>query len=614
MTAIAHTTRLAALTLLLCGSAFAQTVHIQVNVDARHLHADTESVRVLCRLENGKQSAQGHANLRVKKGRASDTLNVPITIDQAFSQYQSVNCGLQVCKKGASDRCQTPLPHSKGIATAEQYRAYNEGAKNRLTARQPLNQSTSSTDTLSTTAATGSTTGGGGSFAAETSPVVTGVSATTETGVVVEESAFQPITIDVGEMAGRGIRFEPITIDVGEMTGRGIRFEPITIDVGEMTGRGIRFEPITIDVGPMTGRGADRFHTITLNKSGAALGRMFAMLDGSSIAATCLSDCTRATSDAIEPGAIITINAAGEDQPSYQASDDYAQFVGWEGDAICRENAQGKQTSFPLNGDVTCTARFDFVPHEMVTITLKKARGGKSNGVGLLRAVTTDNRDIAICPEGCGSEISTPLPVGTSISITHDTDTLNQFIGWTDEQDCSNIITLERNTTCTAKFKKSTATGFTLTLAKVGSGQGTLSIEKGEYAGTTFRGAAKIINDFSTLAFCAAGCQRRIINNLTTGQIITAETALRLNVKNLVDSTFIGMRGTGPCNDGTWRSRFFHIEQDIYCEASFSKNNQAGSPSPETITLDIEPVIDTDFSIDLAPIPININPHIEAIQ
>jgi len=367
-------------------------------------------------------------------------------------------------------------------------------------------------------------------------------------------------------------------------------------------------------VGPMTGRGADRFHTITLNKSGAALGRMFAILGGSSIAATCLSDCTRATSDAIEPGAIVTINAAGEDQPSYQAGDDYAQFAGWEGDAICSENAQGKQTSFPLNGDVTCTARFDLVPHEMVTITLKKARGGKSNGVGLLHAVTTDNRDIAICPEGCSSEISTPLPVGTSISITHDTDTLNQFIGWTDEQDCSNIITLERNTTCTAKFKKSTATGFTLTLAKVGSGQGTLSIEKGEYAGTTFRGAAKIINDFSTLAFCAAGCQRRIINNLTTGQIITTETALRLNVKNLVDSTFIGMRGTGPCNDGTWRSRFFHIEQDIYCEASFSKNNQAGSPSPETITLDIKPVIDTDFSIDLAPIPININPHIEAIQ
>ncbi len=404
MTLITHTTQIAALNLLLCGSVYAQTIHIQVDVVASRLHADTESVQVLCRLENGKHSAQGHANLRVKKGLASDTLNVPITIDRAFSQYRSVNCSLQMCKKGASDRCQIPLPHSKGITTAEQYRIYDDGAKNRLIAHQPLNiqiRSTSPTGTLSTAAVTGSTMGVGTSLTAETSPVVTAVNTTTETGLVVEESAFQPITINVGQMEGSGIRFEPITIDVEEMAGRGIRFEPITIDVGGMEASGIRFEPITIDTEPMTGRGADLSHTITLNKSGAALGRMFAILDGQSIAATCLSGCTSTTSDAIKQGAIVTINATGEEQPGYQSGDDYALFAGWEGDAICSENSQGKQTSFPLNGDVTCTARFDLVPHEMVTITLKKAHGSNSDGVGLLRAITTDNRNITFCPGGC---------------------------------------------------------------------------------------------------------------------------------------------------------------------------------------------------------------------
>lgn len=249
MTAIAHTTRLAALTLLLCGSAFAQTIHIQVDVDARHLHADTESVRVLCRLENGKQSAQGHANLRVKKGRASDTLNVPITIDQAFSQYQSVNCGLQVCKKGASDRCQTPLPHSKGIATTEQYRAYDEGAKNRLTAHQPLNQSTPST------------TGGDGSLAAETSPIVTGVNATTETGVVVEESAFQPIIFNLAPLLATGISiapFQPRIVAVTAMTGAGTAFIPKTLTVAPLIATGVSvapFQPRTIDATAITGTG-----------------------------------------------------------------------------------------------------------------------------------------------------------------------------------------------------------------------------------------------------------------------------------------------------------------------------------------------------------------------
>ncbi|MCF6282676.1 MAG: hypothetical protein L3J28_10815 [Candidatus Polarisedimenticolaceae bacterium] len=653
MRLITHTTQVAALSLLLCGSIFAQTIHIQVGVIASRLHADTESVQVLCRLENGKHSAKGHANLRVKNARAGSTINVPITINRALSGYKSVNCSLQMCKKGDADKCQTPLPSSKSIAKAEEYRAYDETADNQLAANQALNNpplittpaSTSSGVTASpTSGVTGSTTSAGSALAAETSQVVTGVITTTETEIVVEEGAFQPNIIDVGQMEGIGIRFQPVTINTGQMVGTGIRFEPVTIKVGQMSGTGNRFQPITINTGQMEGTGtrfepitinvgqmsgisfANSPHTITLNKSGAANGRMFAILEGPSIAASCLASCDTATSEPIEHGAIITINANEENLLSYQFGDNYAAFAGWAGDDICTENANGTQTSFPLNSDVTCTAQFYFIPHEMATITLKKARSSDSNGNGYLGAFNANdtysgNNGVVNCPERCNSAISAPFPVGTAINVTHSTtDRQNQFDGWTDERDCSETFTLERNTVCTAKFKKVTPTGFTLTVAKVGNGEGIINIH----------------HSGDSSASCGPGCDRIVINNLTIDQIpnadnvltdwiLTADSRIFIYLTAVSGSTFVELSGDAPCIGtmgpnstmhwmGSNRIPTFYMDQDIYCTARFSKIDQTGSNQPQVITFDVEPVIDTDFSTDFIPIPMDIDPHIELTQ
>ncbi len=169
-----------------------------------------------------------------------------------------------MCKKENADKCQTPLPHSKDIATAEQYRAYDETADNQLTADQALNNPTLITSPASTApSVTGSTTGGGSSLAAETSQVATGgVITTTETGLVVEESAFQPIIFNVTPLLATGINivpFQPRTIDATAMTGIGTAFTPQTFTMAPMVTTGISiapFQPKTINVTPMTGVGA----------------------------------------------------------------------------------------------------------------------------------------------------------------------------------------------------------------------------------------------------------------------------------------------------------------------------------------------------------------------
>ena len=136
----------------------------------------------------------------------------------------------------------------------------------------------------------------------------------------------------------------------------------------------------------------------------------------------------------------------------------------------------------------------------------------------------------------CGLNCWDRYPVGTVVPLTATPDIGSTFAGWSGDPDCSDgRVTMSVNKTCVATFNVAAPPIHTLTVAKAGTGTGTVS--------------ASGIN-------CGADCSE----DSDEGTIVT------LTASPAAGSTFAGWSGGAECSDGS-----VTMSADTTCIGTFNK-------------------------------------------
>ena len=154
---------------------------------------------------------------------------------------------------------------------------------------------------------------------------------------------------------------------------------------------------------------------LSVNHAGSGSGSVTSNPSGIS----CGSDC----SQDYPLGTEVTLTAT---------PDSGSTFAGWSGIADCADGV------VELSADVTCTASFEEETTSQATLTVRKT------GTGRARIVSDPNGI------GCGSTCSAVFDVGTEISLEVRPRGNTRFHGFTEAACQTGIVSLERDTVCTA--------------------------------------------------------------------------------------------------------------------------------------------------------------------
>jgi hypothetical protein len=177
-------------------------------------------------------------------------------------------------------------------------------------------------------------------------------------------------------------------------------------------------------------------------------------------------------------------------------------FSGWSGDPDC---ADGQVT---VSADSSCTATFTLDTH---TLTVSKAGTG---------AGTVTSAPVGI---DCGADCSEDYDFGTVVTLTATPDAGSNFTGWSGDADCTDgSVTIDAARSCTATFDLAPTPTHTLTIARAGTGGGTVT--------STPAGID-----------CGADCSEDYDEG----------TVVALTATPDVGSTFAGWSGDADCADGS---------------------------------------------------------------
>jgi len=143
------------------------------------------------------------------------------------------------------------------------------------------------------------------------------------------------------------------------------------------------------------------------------------------------------------------------------------------------------------------------------TLSLTVAKAGSGSGT-----VTSTPAGIT-----CGGDCSEPYTAGMVVTLAATAASGSTFAGWSGDSDCADgVVTMSAARTCTATFNAAT---FTLTVAKAGTGSGTVTSSP---AGIT----------------CGSDCSQAYSNG----------TQITLTATPAAGSTFAGWTGSSDCGDG----------------------------------------------------------------
>lgn len=203
-------------------------------------------------------------------------------------------------------------------------------------------------------------------------------------------------------------------------------------------------------------------------------------------------------------------------------ADGYA-FDFWTGDADCADGLLTPST------DLACEAVFKDAPQPPVgEAEISVSKSGTGSG-----QVTSDPAGIA-----CGLVCTASFPAFTNVILLAAPDANSRFVGFGGDSDCSDgLVGMDADKSCTATFELLPTNTFTLTVAKAGTGDGT------------------VVSDPTGIS-CGAGCSADFEEG----------TAVTLLVRAEPDSTFIGW--SGDCT-GVGFSTLLTLDADKTCTANF---------------------------------------------
>ena len=217
----------------------------------------------------------------------------------------------------------------------------------------------------------------------------------------------------------------------------------------------------------------------------------------------CGADCTETYID----GTVVALTATAASN---------SVFIGWGGDADCTDG------QVAMNLPHTCTARFDMKSYGLTVTT-----GGSGNGT------------VTSTPAGidCGTDCAQDYDYGTNVTLTATPDANSSFTGWSGDTDCSDgSLTLTAARACTATFELLPPDTYSLTVAKTGTGSGSITSSP---AGID----------------CGPDCNE----TYEDGTIVT------LTATPATGSAFAGWSGPADCTDGS-----VTVTSDLACTATFT--------------------------------------------
>ena len=163
----------------------------------------------------------------------------------------------------------------------------------------------------------------------------------------------------------------------------------------------------------------------------------------------CGSDC----SEPYLSNTIVTLSATGA-----------AGFVfaGWSGNSDCTDGL------VTMNSSKTCTATFNAAAQAFtLNVTVVKAISSSGTGNG---TVTSNPAGI-----NCGSDCSESYTSGTVVALSAIPATGSIFSGWSGSGCSTGSVTMNNNRNCTATFNAQPVQTFGLSVAKTGTGSGTVT-------------------------------------------------------------------------------------------------------------------------------------------
>ena len=174
--------------------------------------------------------------------------------------------------------------------------------------------------------------------------------------------------------------------------------------------------------------------TLTVSKTGTGTGTITSNPAGINCGVTCAAGY-----------------ASGQAVTLTTTPDAGSAFTGWSGDADCSDG------SVTMSAALSCVASFT-----QQTFTLTITKTGTGTGT-----ITSNPAGI-----NCGATCSFAFTSGQVVALTATPSAGSIFSGWSGDADCSDgSVTMSAARSCTATFIQT----YTLTVAKTGSGSGTIS-------------------------------------------------------------------------------------------------------------------------------------------